>query len=568
MKHFSGRSIFILAILGILGATILGRLFFLLVVNHAFYLALAQLHSQLSSISTGERGSIFAQDKQGNTYLLATNQKVPFLFISPPEIKDAETVAQTLYDILQIPKEEITKKFETEDTFHVVVKKDLLYQEETAIKEKKLAGVYIGYETKRYYPQGAFASHVLGFTNRDGKGQYGVEAYYDKDLRGKEGIKTETKNPAAYLFSLFNDTVQDGSDLILTLDYNVQSVAESLLEKARTSLNIEQGTIIVMEAKTGKIRALAGAPEFDPNDFSQVQDIVVFQNDALQKTYEPGSVFKPLTMAAAIDAGKVTPATTYEDTGSLTIRDRTVSNYAQRIWGQRTMTEVLEFSINTGAVFAQQQLGNRQFLEYMEQFGLFAPTAIDLAGEVHSKNNELKKGYEINFATAAFGQGIEVTPIQLVRAFTAFTNNGTLVQPFIAEKAILPQGFAASLAPNQKHPISVLSPKSAGQINSMLTSVVENGYGKAAQIPGYHVAGKTGTAQVSWSALGIPQSGYSNQTIQSFVGFAPSLNPEFIVLVKLDNPAAKTAEYSALPIFRELMLYILHYYEIPPDKQE
>ena len=218
------------------------------------------------------------------------------------------------------------------------------------------------------------------------------------------------------------------------------------------------------------------------------------------------------------------------------------------------MTEVLEKSINTGAVFAEKQLGHQKFLDYIEKFGIFEKTGIGLQGEVSSPNKELKQGHEINFATASFGQGIEMTPLQLARAFSAIANGGKLIQPYIVSNA--------EKSDNEKE---VIEPAAASKLTAMLISVIENGFGKAAKIPGYYIAGKTGTAQVSFSALGIAKSGYSDKTRQSFIGFAPAFNPQFLILVKLDDPATKTAEYSATPIFKDLAKYIIDYYKIPPD---
>ncbi|MEK7542343.1 MAG: penicillin-binding protein 2, partial [Patescibacteria group bacterium] len=409
-------------------------------------------------------------------------------------------------------------------------------------------------EQVRSYPQATLAAHVVGFTNQDGNGQYGAEEHYNSLLEGKEGIKTGAKNPASYLLAAFAVASQDGQNIILTMDYNIQQVAESLLEKAKVNLGIEGGTIIVMDPSSGKILALANNPTFDPNSYSKVTDIGVFQNPAIQKIFEPGSVFKALTMASALDQEAVTPQTTYQDEGSAQIGGRKITNYDQRVWGKRTMTEVLEYSINTGAVFAERKLGHQKFLEYLEKFGIFKPTNIDLAGEIFSQNAEFKKGYEINFATASFGQGIEMTPLQLLKAFSAIANNGVLAHPFIVEGN-----------QSEKKQAQVISKRTASQITQMLTSVVQSGFAKTAQIPVYDVAGKTVSAQISWSALGVAKSGYSDKTIQSFVGYAPAFDPEFLILVKLDNPATKTAEYSAVPIFRDLAKYIIDYYQIPPD---
>lgn len=354
-----------------------------------------------------------------------------------------------------------------------------------------------------------------------------------------------------------------GSDIFLTIDYNIQFQAERLLEKAKEDLDIEGGLITVIEPSSGKIFALANFPNFDPNDYSKADDFQIFQNSAIQRFYEPGSVFKPITMASALNEGKITPQTTYIDKGMLSIGGYNIYNFAKRTYGEKTMTEVLENSINTGAVFAERQLGNELFLDYLTKFGFFDPTGIDLQGEVSSENREFKKGYEVNFATASYGQGIQITPIQLVRAFCAIANGGKLVRPYIVEK-VSKEGKVIETKPElSEH--SVISSKTVSQLTAMMVSVIEKGFSQKAKIPHYYIAGKTGTSQVSFSSLDIDKKGYSDKTWQSFIGFAPAFDARFLILIKLDNPKASTAEYSAVPIFHELARYIINYLEIPPD---
>lgn len=537
----------------LLSAAVVSRLVFLQVLNHGFYKALAQGQQNSSSFDKGERGDVLLSDKNGTLYTLATNQEVPFVFVSPVEVENSEETAAKLSELLSADREGILQKLQKETSLFELIKRDISQAEEDALSKARMPGVYIGKETTRVYPQETLASHVIGFTNQDGRGQYGIEEYYNDFLAGKEGLRTSARNPASYLLLSRKDAPEDGSDIVLTLDYNIQAMAESLLEKAKEDLAIEGGSIIVSDPVSGRILAMASYPSFDPNEFSQVKDLSVFQNPAIQKLYEPGSKFKPITMAGALDSEAVTPETAYRDIGIVRIGRREIYNYDQRIWDERTMSEVLEYSINTGAVFAEQQMGHETFLEYIRKFGIFEPTNITLAGEVFSENREFQKGYEINFATASFGQGIEMTALQIVRAFSAIANNGVRTDPFIAETEEQPKKAA------------VLSSRAASELTSMLVSVIENGFGKRARIPGYHIAGKTGTAQVSWSALGVPKSGYSDKTVQSFIGYAPAFAPRFLILVKLENPQTRTAEYSAIPVFHELAKYVIDYYQIPPD---
>ncbi len=551
MKQWRVTFVYLLFLLFALG--IVFRLVFLQIVKYGFYKSLSQGQQDSTLFQKGQRGSIFAYDKKGNMTTLAANQKIPFVFVSPSEVQDQEIVASRLSSILKLDKNILLSKVGQSASLYEVIKKRITKQEEEAIKKENFKGVHVQDENVRFYPQGELASHIIGFTNQDLEGQYGVEEQYNDLLKGREGALQNMKNPAAYFLSALSDTVQNGSDVTLTIDPNIQLEAESLLKEAKQTINAKEGTIIVIDPRDGKILALADAPNFNANEYAKVKDFAVFQNAAVEKIFEPGSVFKAITMALAIDSASVTPETTYTDKGILRIGGYKILNYDSRTWGERTMKDVLDFSINTGAVFAEQQAGNITFLEYVKKFGIFEPTNIDLPGEIYSQNKELLNGREINYATASFGQGIEITPMQLVRAYAAIANGGRLVTPFITLKA----------KPKISDPI--ISKQSASTITSMLVDVLENGYGKAAKIPGYYIAGKTGTAQISFSALGIQKSGYSDKTVQSFIGYAPAYNPQFLILVKLNDPKAKTAEYSAEPIFKKLAKYVIDYLEIPPD---
>ena len=536
----------------LLAIVIIGRLAYLQIINQGFYKALAQGQQNLSSLAKGERGQIFTKDRDGTLYTLASSRKIPFIFVSPVEIEDKKQAAQQLSSLLSIPESKIAEKMNEEGSLYELIQKDVSSEQADLVTKAKIKGVYVGEDAVRFYPQGSFAAHVLGFTNQEGKGQYGIEEYYNSFLEGKEGISTTNSNPGGYLFSS-QDTVQDGSDVILTLDYRIQAQAEALLKKAVADLEAQEGSIVVMDPATGRILAMASAPSFDPNEFGSVPGgLERFQNPVIEKLFEPGSIFKPLTMAGAIEKGKVTPDTTYEDKGILERGGETIRNYDNRSYGVRTMRQVLEFSINTGAVFAEEQLGHQNFMDFIKRFGIFEQTGIDLAGEIYSVNQELQKGHVISFATAAFGQGIDMTPLQILKAFSAIANKGMMVSPTMTES-------------HGKQPLRVLSEETAATITSMLVSVVEDGFGKRARIGGYHIAGKTGTAQVSYSALGIAKAGYSDRTIQSFIGYAPAFNPRFMIMVEINNPGTRTAEYSAIPVFHDLAKYIIDYYQIPPD---
>ena len=523
------------------GLVILGQLFSLQVIKGDLYKALAQGQYIASDAIKSARGEILFNKGE----FLAVNVDWILLFCSPAEMEDKEAAAKSLSEALLIDENVLLEKFQ-EDSVYEVIKKRLSDEEAAKVKELNIKGVHLGKESGRYYPQEEMGSKIAGFLDADGLGQYGLEKYYDQELKGKKKSQ--------------------GSDIVLTVDYSIQFTAENLLKAAKENLNIEGGEIIVMEPSTGRILAMAGFPNYNPNEYSKVEDFDIFQNAATEKIFEPGSVFKPITMAAAINEGKISPETTYKDQGEVRIGGYKITNYANRIYpGDITMTQVLEKSINTGAVFAEQQLGNTLFEKYIGKFGIFEATGVDLQ-ETYSRNQEFKKGYDINFATAAFGQGIEMTPLQLLRAYSAIANDGKMVRPYIVDEIKGVDSYEKIKPEVEKE--QIISSKTVSQVTSMMISVIDNGYSKSAKIPGYYLAGKTGTAQISWAALGEDKKGYSDKTWQSFVGFGPAFNPRFLIMVKLDNPGTKTAEYSAIPIFHDLAKYIIDYYQIPPDYEQ
>ncbi len=539
---------------------VLNRLFFLQVIKRGFYQSQALGQQTRLEEFEAARGEIFFKNKEKS---LAINKDRWRVYVEAREIEKEGLTSQKLSEVLEEDKETILSKIK-EGKYYTIIKNDLKREEVRKIENLNLPGVKLETYPGRYYPQKELASHIIGFLGGDKKGQYGIEGYYDKILRGEEGFKEEKTGILKYFFDSSDDSeIQEGKDIYLTIDYNIQFKAESLLREAKENLDIESGQIIVMNPNSGEIIALANFPNFDPNYYSEQKNLGIFQNGAIQKLFEPGSAFKPITMAIAIEEGKVTPETTYKDVGYVKVGVETIYNYDRRVWGQSTMTEVLEKSINTGAVFVQQKVPHHVFIEYIDKLGLSEKTGIELQGEVNPSNRSLRSGRDINFATASFGQGINMTPIQFIKVFSAVINGGKLIQPYLVEKIIDDKGNQKKKEPNILR--EVFSQKTSSQLSTMLISVVEDGFGKAAKIPGYYIGGKTGTAQVAYENK---EGYYPNKTIQSFIGFAPALNPQFLILVKLNNPKTKTAEYSAVPLFQRLAKYIIDYWQIPPDYTE
>jgi cell division protein FtsI/penicillin-binding protein 2 len=564
-----------LSVMCLVAAIIIGRLFYVQVLNHKLYSALALGQQAGFEEIQGIRGQIFSENSKesrgsqgnGDVKSLAINKDKWLISAVPKNVKNKNGAALVLSDIIHESTESIMTKLDKPDSY-TIIKKELSDQEVAAVKNvlsnnntatsEKLTGISLENSPGRYYPQEEMASQLIGFLGAaDNQGQYGIEGYYDDLLKGKTGIKENKKG-----LSVIDTTKQadlNGSDLYLTIDYNIQFQAESLLKEEKKKDDIESGQIIVLKPDSGRVLALANFPSFNLNAYSKENDLAVFQNSAVQKLFEPGSVFKPFTMAMALQENKVTPETTFVDTGSVTIGPDTVYNFDHEKYGKQTMSGILEKSINTGAVFLSQKLAHQTFMDYVDKLGFGEKTGIDVQGEVSSKNDMLRNGSAFGFATASFGQGIEMTPIQLARAFCIFANDGRYPKPYVVEKIThgTDTQTTQSVISSQ-----IVSSNTISQVNQMLINVVERGFGDGAKIPGYYLAGKTGTAQVPFENK---KGYYPDKTIQSFVGYGPALKPQFLILVKLDDPKVPKSALSAVPIFKKLAQYIINYWQIPPD---
>ena len=533
---------FVFLVLFVCVLVIITRLVFLQVINGEVYKALANGQQKIFQPISGQRGEIFLFDKN-NLILVADNRPYKYCYLSPRIIKDKKSLVEKVSLILSLDKDEFFSKLKGNNSLFLLVKKDISEKEEEEIRNLKISGLNIGQSIIRHYPFHGLASDVLGFVNDNNNGQYGVEGYWNDVLTGKQGWQNIQYGPFGRFFQGDDMASIKGADLVLTIDKNIQEEAENLLIEYQRKFKFSTGQIIVASPK----------------------GVSIFQDENIQALYEPGSTFKAITMAAALNEKKITPETTYIDKGYVDIGKRHLTNYDQRVYGQTTMTKVLEKSINTGAVFAESQIGHNVFLNYLKKFGVFKKTNIGLQGEVASENKEFKKGWEVNFATASYGHGIALTPLQMVRAYCAIANKGEMVQPYIVQGIL--DGKDIKNIRKKVSSERVISTDSAQALTKMLISVVENGYGKPAKIPGYYVAGKTGTSQIPFSSLGINKAGYSAKTWQSFIGFAPALNPKFVIMVKLDSPNTRTSSESAIFVFQKLTKYILDYYQILPDRE-
>lgn len=554
------RTKLLFVVCALLAGALLFRLHGLQIERGDYYAALALGQQRGLDELLPPRGNIYLQDKGGETrFLVATNREMPMVYAVPKEIEDPALTLSPLVDILQIEEHiqpVLLQRLSNSTSSYALIKSQITDEQAERVKTLGLKGVYVRKELVRFYPANELASQVVGFVGYSGDkraGQYGIERSFEEQL---SGVTTNTS-----LFGIDEESIQSGADVELTIDYGVQFFVEQRLKQAVEFLDADAGSAIFMDPKTGAILAMANTPGFNPNSYGNAEDISVFTNSAVTGMFEPGSTFKPLTMAAAVDAGVVGPTTTYTDTGSFEVDGYTIKNFDGQARGVQTMTQVLESSLNTGVMYAQRLLGNDKFRDYVSAFRIDKITGIELPGERPGNVRNIEKGNAaVNFATATFGQGISMTPLQLLSAISALANNGVMMQPYIVSKVTM----AGSEQVTQPKEIGTpISASTAARLTGMLVSTAENGYDKKASIPGYSTAAKTGTAQVS----NPDGPGYSDQVIHSFVGYAPAYNPRFVGIIKVDNP--KTIRFAAdslSPVFHDISAYMLQYYQVPPDK--
>jgi len=564
--NFAWRIRLLVIFIAVFFFAVLFRIFQIQVVKHNFYSALAQDQHEFFKNIFPERGEIFIRDAYSDSvYPLAVNKELNLVYAVPVNIKNKKETAKKLSEILEMDEEEIFNIINKKNDPYEIIKHKVSGETANEIKSENISGIAIAPETFRYYPADYLAANVVGFLGyKENKktGQYGIEEYYNKKLEGEAGFLELEKDASGKWISLGLKNAQDpqdGDNIVLTIDHTIQYISEKKLKEAVDKYEAESGNLIVMDSKTGAIIAMAQYPNYNPNEYFKEEDMSVFLNSNVHNLYEPGSIQKPITMAIGIDLGKISPNTVYIDEGVLKIDGWTISNSDGKKNGRQNMIQVLEKSLNTGSVFIQRQIGKDDFYGYLKKFGLGELTGIEINGEVRGNLSNLEEKKDINYATASFGQGISVTPLAILTAISSFANDGKLMKPYIVDEFIHPDGSSEKNKPKLVR--RVVSAKTANLISAMMVSVIDNGHAQQAKVKGYKIAGKTGTSQ-------IPKKdgrGYEkDKTIHTFVGFGPIPDPKFSILVKLDSPKALYAANTTAYVFKDMVLELVNYYNIPP----
>ncbi len=538
------------------------RLFYLQVIQNSYYSSLAKKEHWREETIPAQRGTIY----DTNGHVLATSVGFESLYAITNQIARPEKLARALSPVLGESETEIAAKLATKQNAPTLVKAYLPEEQADAVRKLNLWDVYFQPEFKRMYPEGSIAAQVLGIVGLESQGLTGIEARYNDVLAGKPGSllaeRDATDDEIALSASTYSQP-HNGGSITLTIDRYIQKLVEQELEKAVGQYKAAGGTIVVMEPRTGAILAMANRPTIDFNDpnLFAASRTPMYKNAAVSDAWEPGSIFKIITMAAGLDTKAVTPDTSFNNTGSFAYGGGVVRNVITRL-GPETMTQTLQRSSNIGAAFASTRMGADAFYRYVEAFGFGQPTGIELQGESPGilRTNKTGNWYPFDLATNAFGQGISVTPIQMVTAVSAAINGGILMKPYVVKEVVTEKER------REYHPTvirQVISPQTSKTLGGMLVSVVElveGGQVRLAKVPGYHVGGKTGTAEIP------TKEGYgSSATIASFVGFGPADDPRFVMLVKIDRPEASPwGETVASPVFRAIAEQLFTYMKVPP----
>ncbi|MFZ2303503.1 MAG: penicillin-binding protein 2 [Minisyncoccia bacterium] len=546
------------------------KLGYIQIARGEYYQNLAESKYFVSSLGSFDRGTIFFSEKNGRKISAATVVPDYTLAIDPTKITNKADLADSLLQHVTFDRADFILRAGRKGDQYEEIAQHLSEKEVDDIRALGYRSVILEKNKKRFYPGGRVAAQVLGFVGSDGSasvaqtGRYGLERYYNETL-SRSG-KDDSSSFFADIFlkpgaSILFDRRREG-DLVTTIEPTVQGFLERVLgDDILKKYNAVSAGGIVMDPKTGEIYAMATMPSFDPNNFSKEKSQSFFANPLVDGVYEMGSIIKPFTIAAGIDAGVVTANTTYEDKGYKIVDTKRIANYDGKARGVVSMQEVLNQSLNTGTMFVAERLGKEKFRAYFNAFAFGEETGIDLPNESVGDLRNLNSPRDIEYATASFGQGISMTPIATIRALAALANGGVLVTPHIVKSTEYSLGVPREFIPsNEKR---VLKKETSEEISRMLTVVVDKALlGGTLKMEHYSIAAKTGTAQL------VEDGAYSEKDyLHTFFGYFPSYDPKFIIFFAIKNPRGEEyASHTLSAPFMQITKFLLNYYEIPPDR--
>ena len=556
------RLIFVSSLLLLFAVSLIARLANLQITQHKTLLAKSEKQPHHGNLKTYfGRGTIF--DRNGNE--LATNLVVESVFVVPQEVRDRKYTSKVLASALGQNYDRVYKEVSSNKQF-AWIKRKASTDEIIHLKKAALSGVRFRSEQKRFYPKRELAANVIGFVGTDDYGLAGIEQTYQGKLKGmvySQPIKQDGRGRNIQNLGSLSRLNLGNYDLMLTLDEVIQFTAEYHLTKQVERYKADSGMAVVMNPNSGEIYAMANVPQFNPNNYNKFTP-ETRKNNTVVSSYEPGSIFKPIVAAAALDNGIAQPHDKFFcENGSFKIGGRNIGEASNHEYGSLSMQEIIAKSSNIGAIKIAQKLGKDSFYEYIRKFGFGEKTSIRLPGVSSGLLRKRKNWSERSLASISFGQEIAVTPLQMVVALSAIANGGTLMEPHIA-KALMRDGkIIKEIKPKKIR--RVISEKTSRQMMEILKFVVENGTGKKAAIDGFEVAGKTGTAQ---KYIAETQSYSKTEFISSFIGYAPADNPRLAILVMIDSPkGGHWGGVVAAPVFVKIAEKSLRHLNVTSSKE-
>ena len=559
------RLLTLAAVFALGGVGVTARVAYVQLVDTAHYKAQARDEHFGQQVVRAARGAIL--DRNG--YPLATTVDAYDIFINRPDwqnLDDARKAAAFIAPLIGVQHpEDLVNEVRKDDKGLYRAYSGLDFDKGDLLHDADAPGLRVVQTTKRYYPEGDLASPLLGFVGRDHVGLTGIEKDFDSELGGKPGTVYFERDSIGNRIALGAERVgqkpEPGGDIRLTIDRYIQRLVEGELQTQVAKTGALGGSIIVMDPKTGALLAMTSSPEFKLSQLDLSDpDQALFRNRAVTDVYEPGSVFKTLTAAMAVDLGLVTPESTYNDTGAAYIGSATIRNWDYSANGVTSVTQLLQRSLNTGAVWLSGLVGKDAFYAYLRKFGIGEPTHVGLGGEPDGllRTPDNPAWTAVDLATNAFGQGVGTTPLQVITAISSLANGGRLMRPYVVQQMDTPAG-KRDLSPVVVR--QVVSEQAAATVADMMNQVVEGSPGHLAAIKGYHVAGKTGTTTGATLADGTVHNG----NVASFIGFAPVNDPKMIVLIKLDFKEDKLGGQVSAPVFADIAPSILAYLGVRPS---
>jgi len=561
----------------IIMAVFVVRLFYLQVVQHDYYVGLANKEQLKQLIIPAKRGEIYAMD--GTTPVpLVLNETVYTVFADPKVVTNSRGVIDTVQRVAGgNARSNLSELLAKKESRYQILATKVTRKQAEMMKEARLKGLGFQEESQRVYPEGQLAAQTLGFVNHEGKGQYGIEEALNDRFVGKDGLLqsvTDVSNvPLTIGNKNINQPAKNGDNIVMTIDRNIQAYSEKALAAGLERTKATHGSVMVMDPQSGKVLAMANLPTYKPAEYNKVQDATAFNNGTVSAPYEPGSDVKTLTMAVGLDKGVVGPNSTYNNTDSIKVEDRTITNATKGQTGNITFQHALNYSLNTGFVTVAQRLGdgsnitlqarNIMYDYFHNKFGLGEVTGIEVANEAHGTviSPTDQDGGAVRYSNMAFGQGLDVTMVQVCTAFSTVINGGTQYKPTVLAGTINDDGSVFTPAPAKSHQSGIISPETSNTARTMIHDA-RSAFYAGSDRPGYYIGGKTGTSQTIENGKYV-----DNQTVGTYLGFGgdSQATPRYVIMVQVSGKHMNLeGNKHAMPIFTDISNWIIDYMKLQP----